>query len=308
MICTPESAHRQTGEEYTLYRQPIKWDYTGLQTISLYRLMDYFHSHDFIRCISEVYAFETELKRDVEDAGNGNDEYQGWENPRVDKLLRQVEAAFCFKDFPATSKAGARVYAFAHSRCTHQELYIRIVGLRETMEDELHDRKLIFVPGRKTEHCDRKDAFGLDVARAFPSAEYDIVEAGNCYAVGLNTACVFHLMRVVEKGIRALATSMAIPLPCTAEQWGRILQMMEEKIKEVEKERKSLSKIQHLQLYGECIIEMECFKNAWRNHVMHAMHSYGESEATKVMGHVKNFMQRLSREVSEELLTNNDRA
>ncbi len=167
------------------------------------------------------------------------------------------------------------------------------------MEDDLRNRKLILVPGLKTEYCDQKDAFGPDVSRAFPSAEDDIVDAGNCYAVGLNTACVFHLMRVVEKGIRALAINMGIPLPYTSEEWGRILEKMEKRTEEIEKEPRSVEKIRKQQLYGECIIDTRSFKNAWRNHVMHGLQSYSERDAEKIMGHAKDFMQRLSVEVHE---------
>ena len=48
--------------------------------------------------------------------------------------------------------------------------------------------------------------FGGKVDSAFPSAHHDIGEAGTCYATDRNTACVMHLMRVLELGLSAFAS------------------------------------------------------------------------------------------------------
>lgn len=52
--------------------------------------------------------------------------------------------------------------------------------------------------------------FGASVYEAFPSAIDDTEEAGSCLALGRGTACVFHLMRVMEAGLMAVATKMGI--------------------------------------------------------------------------------------------------
>ena len=48
------------------------------------------------------------------------------------------------------------------------------------------------------------------MSRHFKSAKDDIGAAGNCYAADLHTAAVFHLMRVAEKGMKALARHLGI--------------------------------------------------------------------------------------------------
>ena len=52
--------------------------------------------------------------------------------------------------------------------------------------------------------------FGTEVAARFPRAIVDIEEAGKCFALGRFTACVFHLMRVVEAGLAAISRSLNI--------------------------------------------------------------------------------------------------
>jgi len=46
--------------------------------------------------------------------------------------------------------------------------------------------------------------------------------------------------------------------------------------------------------------EIFIFKENWRNNTMHSITSYNESEAKGIFDRVKNFMQRLSKQVSEK--------
>src|SRR5258708_19689687 len=51
---------------------------------------------------------------------------------------------------------------------------------------------------------------GEAVTDAFPSAITDIEEAGKCLAFDRNAACIFHLMRVMEVGLKALGQRLDI--------------------------------------------------------------------------------------------------
>jgi hypothetical protein len=55
---------------------------------------------------------------------------------------------------------------------------------------------------------DNPNLMGPKVLSAFPAAKSDIIEAGNCLAAECHTACVFHLMRVVEWGLRAFCAHL----------------------------------------------------------------------------------------------------
>lgn len=280
-----------------VYTDSLKWEYSGLQIITRGQLMDYFSSHDFMKAIRDVYAYELELKRRVEEAGDWDKELPEWDNKEVNDLLDKVGKSFPSKEFPFNFCVIVRVYAFANSKCTYQELYMRVVALRETMEDELRSRKMIVVSNSKTEFCDKESAFGTEVALAFPSAGRDILEAGNCYALGLSTACVFHLMRVLEVGLKALVVD--IELPYKTEAWGRILTQIDDKMKELRSPDNKSPKKKNLQLYSQCAIEYGYFKDAWRNHVMHEATHFDEHGARSIMEHVRNFMQSISRWLEE---------
>lgn len=54
--------------------------------------------------------------------------------------------------------------------------------------------------------------FGEAVSQSFPEAAFDISESGTCLALARPTACVFHLMRVLEIGLAAIGHQFKISL------------------------------------------------------------------------------------------------
>ena len=61
---------------------------------------------------------------------------------------------------------------------------------------------------RNVPYYETRPLFGPDVFNNFSSANDDIDEAGKCLALGRGTACVMHLMRVLEVGLAALASAL----------------------------------------------------------------------------------------------------
>jgi hypothetical protein len=76
------------------------------------------------------------------------------------------------------------------------ELYRRLI-------DELNTTKFYLVESGKVEHYETIPLFGIKVFDNLSDANYDIEEAGKCFALGRNTACVMHLMRALEVALKA---------------------------------------------------------------------------------------------------------
>ena len=76
--------------------------------------------------------------------------------------------------------------------------------------DELQKRSFFLVAAAHRDCVENSSFMGQHVSDAFPSAVGDIKEAGNCLGAECNTAAVFHLMRVVELGLRALCAHMGL--------------------------------------------------------------------------------------------------
>lgn len=83
-------------------------------------------------------------------------------------------------------------------------------------------------------YLERDQLFGKEVYDAFPSARFDLKEAGSAVTCGLNTAAGFHLMRAAEVGLWELGKDRRIPLvqkgAIEFKQWGAIITELETEI------------------------------------------------------------------------------
>jgi hypothetical protein len=156
-------------------------------------------------------------------------------------------------------------------------------------------------------YLEKESLLGSEVQESFKSAAEDIKNAGNSIAVGLPTAAVFHLMCVVEWGLRAFAIDLGLlevsvgrknnrTKPIEYAQWEQILNQLSEKIKiKIESIAELPQKQQAQEFYWPAKEEFEAFRDAWRIHVMHAHRSYNLEDAIAVFSHVNRFMNLLLR-------------
>src|SRR5206468_6948661 len=90
------------------------------------------------------------------------------------------------------------------------ELDAKIGSIQSMARNELKNKKFLYVSEELAEYYDNKSICGSKVAEKFGKALPDIIEAGNCYALGRPTACVFHLMRVIPYGMAVLAKKLKV--------------------------------------------------------------------------------------------------
>src|SRR5260370_27264994 len=81
--------------------------------------------------------------------------------------------------------------------------------------------------------------FGEAVYDVIPTARQDIRDAGNCLAFELHTACVFHLMRAAEHGLRKLARRLRVvvfhnkrPSALEESDWNKIIEAVKAKLQQ----------------------------------------------------------------------------
>jgi HEPN domain-containing protein len=169
--------------------------------------------------------------------------------------------------------------------------------LTERFEREIYLQVFLAFDADKVRYFQSSNLFGEPVSDKFSSAVFDIEETGNCFALGRWTACVFHSMRVLERGLHALATDLGVPYK--VEAWGGVLKDIEKAIQGVQSVGHASPKWSNLGFYSESALEFRYFKDAWRNHVMHGQQTYDEGKAKIIMEHVQNFMQRLAERLSD---------
>jgi hypothetical protein len=153
------------------------------------------------------------------------------------------------------------------------------------------------IPTKSARFFNQEELFGRAVASEFPDAAVEIKEAGDCIAAGLKTAAVFHLMRIAEIGVRAIAPECGIATGCPIEfaTWSAVIGAMDTALKQVKQQPKSELRERNIQFYATLQAEMRAFQCAWRDPVMHARTRFDtDGEAEVILLHVKRFMDTLA--------------
>jgi hypothetical protein len=181
------------------------------------------------------------------------------------------------------------------------QMITEIQGLQISIVNEAADRKLAFIPTNKVCFFEQETLFGGAVNAAFPSAAPEIKDAGNCLAAELDTAAVFHFMRVAEFGLRALARHLKVRVKGTVDyaDWGTILAGIDRKLSALQRKPKGKKKSQELEFYRRVESECNALKDVWRNNVMHSRGRYNSHESIAVYLRVSEFMERLAARVTE---------
>lgn len=168
-----------------------------------------------------------------------------------------------------------------------------------TIYSEIGAKKLFYMSDERIKYYHNCEPLGSEARAAFPTANEELRHAGKCYAIYEHTACVYHCMRALESGLRALATDVGVTW--TVQQWQVV-------INEIEKAIKSLgnslpcgqAKSERTQFLSEAAKEFAWFKDGWRNYAAHARISYDYERALKVWEHVCAFFEIISRHLKEQ--------
>lgn len=195
-------------------------------------------------------------------------------------------------------------------------------GVEETSNETMHTTPEWFNPNAPVK------PFGDKVFDTFEGARYDAEHAALCIATGASTAAIFHLMRVVEHGVRSLGKNLGLsrikettyvkpkkpgaPCPTCGRPdnapgrkitkttpiencvWEKIEGQLRSKIDaKLRALRPGHARDEKQSFYHAALADFHGFKDAWRNHVMHSRGEFGETEAFQVLGHVDRFMRAL---------------
>jgi hypothetical protein len=232
--------------------------------------------------------------------------------------LEQAVANFERVQMRHATESIAAILGHVHQAGTNQQaaaLMVEARNAKDTVLRELKARKFLRVALDRGAFLDKENGFGPDVAFKFEDAKNDIREAGNCLAAECGTAAVFHLMRVAEFGLRALARDRRVEFadkPLEQKEWGQILPNLESKIRvmrDLDRPKwqwpDTVVREAQISFYSDVTQELRAFNDVWRRHVSHAdSHAfYDRDQAISVWNHVRAFMEKLSSKVSASSIT-----
>lgn len=175
--------------------------------------------------------------------------------------------------------------------------------IRELVDNDLRKRRFAYLPVAKADIHDKAGHTWERVWKQFPSAKEDAQEAVNCYALESNTACVFHLMRVAEYGLRALARERRIKLPTGRPlewaDWQELIVALNKNVELIANKKRGPARDAAMEFYRAALGQFNAFKDVYRNKVMHSRGSYDEHKAASVLTHVLEFMDILAGKIDE---------
>jgi len=135
----------------------------------------------------------------------------------------------------------------------------------------------------------------------FPNTSFEVEEAAKCLALGRHTASVFHAMRMLEIGIKALSKRLSIPDPTkpAEKNWGAILKAINDKIDELWPKGNRMPGSEGAAFEG-LYATLDAVRNPWRNATMHVETIYAPHEAVHILRCSAFFMRKLSELSNEE--------
>jgi hypothetical protein len=151
-------------------------------------------------------------------------------------------------------------------------------------------RTVLTIPGTHARYYDNPIKGWESVLDKFPFAVENVEEASKCLAVGRSTACVFHLLGVVQDALEALAKKLAIKLDPYNDTWNGLINKIEHGLdaKRASVPKKTWKAIEPF--YSELVSDIKAVKNAWRNPTMHFRRTYTDVQAQKIYARVQDLM------------------
>lgn len=195
------------------------------------------------------------------------------------------------------------------------ELTALFAELRRRIEEDLEESVFYQVESERVRLCFARsrsnnlteffiktpeEFFSADVVKKFPSTAEEIAEACRCFAFGRNTACIFHLMRVLELGLTPLGAIFGVSLAHT--NWAPALDQIESSIRKMSNDPSWTAQVDwrdQQEFYSQAASYFRVLKDAWRNHTAHARGRYDQSEAMDILVAVRGFMQKLATRLHE---------
>lgn len=170
-----------------------------------------------------------------------------------------------------------------------------LADVEARLGDHLDDIKLFVLSEKDAAIFDGDESEDLDIQLNFPSTIFEFSEASKCISLGRDTAAVFHAMRVLEIGIKALSKRLKIPDAAKASErnWGIMLRKINDEL-----DKKWPANIRLPETEGAALerayATLDAVRNPWRNSTMHVETIYAPHESTHILACVRYFMRTLS--------------
>lgn len=170
-------------------------------------------------------------------------------------------------------------------------------SLHKSLEKELGKEQFYWVKQDKVKYYNLIQFTEADVNLI--GDRFDMEEAGICLSLECSTACVFHLSRVIESALKAVANKFAFPY---SPSWDNILKRMRDKRDALRDEAntkphpKNASELRRLSDFlADVEAKSHSIKDSWRNSTIHnPAKRYNTVQAESLLRDTQAFMATVS--------------
>lgn len=211
-------------------------------------------------------------------------------NDALDSLIVQLKEIGLILSINKTEsiKHALALCKETEARTVAVNIFFQFKELKERIAQESQNKAFYCISLHEAELIDKgADIFTSEVNNKFSDITIDLGEAAKCFGFSRYTACVFHLMRSMERVLQVIGEDLGVELKNTKgayPAWGNIISNINEKLHDKPAERKKWSSVMDRLYY---------VKDAWRNNTMHPKETYTEEEAKNVLEAVKLLLQAL---------------
>jgi hypothetical protein len=184
-----------------------------------------------------------------------------------------------------------------------KDLEQRVHLLRERIDDELDSLNFFVLESSHREYLEDDDQFGPDVKTAFPDSTWDIREAKQCFAFERYTACGYHLMRVLDHGLKEIAFRFGVAYD--HRNWEDVLKDIKNEFPKMHQNPRwncYENWRDHSEFYAKAVGYLNIEKIGWRNPLAHTRVKLDQPDAELLMDRVRAFMLQLSQQEPPKIL------
>ncbi|MBX3455867.1 hypothetical protein [Ferrovibrio sp.] len=198
----------------------------------------------------------------------------------------------------------SRIEVMLGSTTTNESLHHELSELFTAVEHDAYQEFFCHYQKDKLSHIKSMEAEWKIVFKSFKSTKSDAEAGVDCFALGHNTACVFHMMRVAEAGLRALARERSVKLPKQRPleygNWEEIIRETEREAEKIKNKPVSKNRDAAETFYTGCVSDLRHLKANYRNKTMHLRDSYDAGQAMSSIFRTKSFMLMVASKINED--------
>ena len=210
----------------------------------------------------------------------------------------------------ALTRVGRLTMLFSpNATSTYGSLAHEIDELFNAIEIDASDQYFCHYQSSRLPFLLRMEADWQAVFAAFKSSKNEIAAGIDCYALGHNTACIFHMARVGEMGLRAIAQERGVKglkgkkgvlIPIEWGTWGQVFGAIEPTIREIRQKPNGPAKDKALKFYETILSDLHAIQVLYRDQTMHLRETYDDNQAQSAMFRVRELMTTLASKITED--------